>query len=108
VNNLINNPNREVTKEVNMELLNQDERLADLATKIKNRRNLKTKESCHKENLIPKVQLPKLVIAPFQGDISDWPNFWAIYSSAVHSVTEINDVLKFKFLLGCIKEMLNK
>lgn len=54
---------------------------------------------------IPRNQarLPKLEIQEFDGTISHWPNFYAIFSSAIHKNNSISKVEKFMYLRGYLK-----
>ena len=45
-----------------------------------------------------RVKLPKLVLRPFNGDITMWTSFWESYESAVHSSRELSDIDKFNYL----------
>ena len=45
-----------------------------------------------------KVKLPKLVLRPFNGDITMWNTFWESYDSAVHKNRDLSDIDKFNYL----------
>ena len=44
------------------------------------------------------TKLPKLHIAPFNGNIMDWQSFWDAYKSAIHENSCLNSVDKFNYL----------
>ena len=48
--------------------------------------------------LIDKVKLPKLVLRPFNGDITMWNTFWESYDSAVHRNRDLSEIDKFNYL----------
>ena len=58
-----------------------------------------------------RVQLPKLVLPEFHGEISEWDTFWASFSVHVHNVVGIPKVSKWTYLDGVLsgppKTMLN-
>ena len=45
-----------------------------------------------------RVKLPKLVLRPFNRDITMWTSFWESYKSAVDSSRELSDIDKFNYL----------
>ena len=45
-----------------------------------------------------RVKLPKLVLRPFNGDITAWTTFWESYESAVHNNRNLTDIDKFNYL----------
>ncbi|GFU94498.1 DUF1758 domain-containing protein [Trichonephila clavipes] len=48
-------------------------------------------------------RLPKLTLESFSGkDISSFPSFWAIFKSAVHENSSLNDVDKFSYLKSVV------
>ena len=51
-----------------------------------------------------KVQLPKLEIVKFDGDIINWQSFWDQFDSAIHSNDRISDVNKFAYLQSYLSE----
>ena len=46
----------------------------------------------------PRVRLPKLIIQPFEGDITKWTSFWDSYNSAIHTNSALSGVDKFNYL----------
>ena len=44
-----------------------------------------------------RVKLPKLVLRPFNGDITAWTTFWESYESAVHNNRNLTDIDKFNY-----------
>lgn len=48
--------------------------------------------------LIDKVKLPKLVLRPFNGDITMWNTFWESYDSAVHRNRDLSEIDKVNYL----------
>ena len=51
-----------------------------------------------------KVQLSKLEIVKFDGDIINWQSFWDQFYSAIHSNNRISDVNKFSYLQSYLSE----
>ena len=47
---------------------------------------------------VDKVKLPKLVLRPFNGDITMWNTFWESYDSAVHRNRDLSEIDKFNYL----------
>ena len=45
-----------------------------------------------------RVKLPKLMLKPFNGDITTWTPFWESYESAIHKNASLSDVDKFNYL----------
>ena len=45
-----------------------------------------------------KVRLPKLMIQPFKGDLTNWVTFWDSYVVAIHSNSSLSDIEKFNYL----------
>ena len=45
-----------------------------------------------------RVKLPKLVLRPFNGDITAWTTFWESYESTVHTNINLSDIDKFNYL----------
>ena len=45
-----------------------------------------------------RVKLPKLVLRPFNGDITAWTTFWESYESTVHTNRNLSDIDKFNYL----------
>ena len=59
------------------------------------------------EAVIPRagdrVNLPKLELRPFSGDITAWTTFWESYESAVHNSRDLSDIDKFNYLNSLLK-----
>lgn len=49
------------------------------------------------------VKLPKINIEPFDGNYNNWPNFFDLYNSTVHSKPNLADVCKFQILKGLLR-----
>jgi len=49
------------------------------------------------------VRLPKLMIQPFDGNVTLWTSFWDSYDSAIHQNTGLNGVDKFNYLRSLLK-----
>ena len=49
------------------------------------------------------MQLPKLTLPSFSGDVLEWPEFWGLFSATVHSNDTLQDVMKFSYLKSCMK-----
>ncbi|XP_065895078.1 uncharacterized protein [Dysidea avara] len=45
-----------------------------------------------------RVKLPKLVLRPFNGDVTNWTTFWESFDSSVHSNRDLSDIDKFNYL----------
>ena len=45
-----------------------------------------------------KVRLPKLMIQPFKGELTNWVTFWDSYVVAIHSNSSLSDIEKFNYL----------
>jgi len=45
-----------------------------------------------------KVKLPKLVLRPFNGDITAWTAFWESFDSSVHKSRDLSEIDKFNYL----------
>ena len=45
-----------------------------------------------------KVNLPKVTLPHFNGNVANWPAFRDIFESAINSDEELNDVMKFHYL----------
>ena len=45
-----------------------------------------------------KVKLPKLELAKFRGDITQWPRFWDQFNTTIHENTSLSDTEKFNYL----------
>jgi len=43
-------------------------------------------------------RLPKLTIAKFHGEVTNWTSFWDAYKSAIHQNTDMMKVDKFNYL----------
>ena len=44
------------------------------------------------------VKLPKLVLRPFTGDLTQWFTFWDSFNAAVHTKIQLAKVDKFNYL----------
>ena len=44
------------------------------------------------------VQLPKLQLRSFSGDLTKWTNFWESFESPVHNNENLSDIEKFNYL----------
>ena len=51
-----------------------------------------------------RVKLPKLMIRPFDGNLTKWITFWDSFESAIHNSEELSDVDKFNYLRSLLKE----
>ena len=49
------------------------------------------------------VQLPKLTIQPFDGNVTQWTSFWDSFDSAIHQNTGLNEVDKFNYLRSLLR-----
>ena len=59
-------------------------------------------ESTASSGLSRKVNLPKLTLPHFNGNVADWPAFWDIFESAINSDEELTDVMKFHYLFSLL------
>lgn len=50
------------------------------------------------------VELPKLAIRPFSGDITDWTTFWDSFESAIDSSSGLTDIDKFNYLKSLLEK----
>ena len=48
--------------------------------------------------LCDKVKLPKLILRPFNGEMTAWTTFWESFDSSIHSNRDISDIDKFNYL----------
>ena len=53
--------------------------------------------------LSSRVNLPRLQLRPFGGELTKWTSFWDSFKSAVHSNGELSDVEKFNYLTSLLK-----
>ena len=44
------------------------------------------------------INLPKLIITPFDGNILNWVSFWDQFESSIHLKNNISDIDKFSYL----------
>ena len=51
----------------------------------------------------PTTRLPKLTIAKFRGEVTDWTSFWDSFKSAIHENREISQVNKFNYLYSLLE-----
>ena len=49
------------------------------------------------------VQLPRLTIQPFDGNVTHWTSFWDSFDSAIHQNTGLNEVDKFNYLRSLLR-----
>ena len=59
-------------------------------------------ESTASSCLSRKVNLPKLTLPHFNGNVADWPAFWDIFESAINSDEELTDLMKFHYLFSLL------
>ncbi|XP_064102638.1 uncharacterized protein LOC135212796 [Macrobrachium nipponense] len=50
-----------------------------------------------------KVKLPSLSLLEFEGTDGEWPPFWDVFESNVHSRPDLRAVDKFNYLKGCFE-----
>ncbi|XP_064388661.1 uncharacterized protein LOC135336735 [Halichondria panicea] len=50
-----------------------------------------------------RVQLPKLTLPHFNGDLMKWPTFWDSYESAIHNNDGLTDTDKFNYLRSLVE-----
>ena len=48
--------------------------------------------------------MPKLGLPPFAGNPLDWQGFWDQFRVSIHDKSSVNDIDKFNYLKGCLKE----
>ena len=53
-----------------------------------------------------RVKLPKLMLKPFNGDITTWTPFWESHESAIHKNASLSDVDKFNYLNSLLEHCL--
>lgn len=46
----------------------------------------------------PRVELPKLSIKKFSGDLTKWATFWDSFDSAIHRNPSLSDIDMFDYL----------
>ena len=49
------------------------------------------------------VRLPKLMIQPFDGNVTHWTSFWDSFDSAIQQNTGLNEVDKFNYLRSLLR-----
>ena len=49
------------------------------------------------------ARLPKLVLATFKGDVTQWTSFWDLFKSAVNDNRQLMKVDKFNYLLSLLE-----
>ena len=64
---------------------------------VKLRENL-TRQSTSNAVHTVSTKLPKLHIAPFNGNIMNWQSFWDAFRSAIHENPSLNSIDKFNYL----------
>ena len=50
------------------------------------------------------IELPKIKVPTFSGDIMSWSTFWSSFKSTVHNRTELDDSQKLNYLRQAIKD----
>ncbi len=50
-----------------------------------------------------KVKLPKLMIQPFNGELTAWTTFWDSYDVAIHTNRSLSDIEKFNYLRSLLQ-----
>ena len=50
------------------------------------------------------IELPKIKVPTFSGDIMTWSTFWSTFQSTVHNRTELDDSQKLNYLRQSIKD----
>ena len=48
--------------------------------------------------------MPKLGLSQFAGNPLDWQGFWDQFRVSIHDKSSVNDIDKFNYLKGCLKE----
>ena len=54
-------------------------------------------------SLSSRINLPRLQLKPFGGELTKWTSFWDSFESAVHSNGELSDVEKFNYLTSLLE-----
>ena len=49
------------------------------------------------------IKLPKLQLAQFHGEVRMWESWWSGFRVSVHDNVSIDDVIKYQYLLECVK-----
>ncbi len=49
------------------------------------------------------VNLPKLTLPVFEGDLRQWPTFFDLFQNLIHNKAGLSDIEKFQYLLSFIK-----
>ncbi|XP_036320453.1 uncharacterized protein LOC118734966 [Rhagoletis pomonella] len=52
--------------------------------------------------VVPRSRLPPLQLPRFSGVITEWPDFWAMFSAVVDKETNLSSVEKFQHLRSCV------
>ncbi|KAK5984284.1 Integrase catalytic domain-containing protein [Trichostrongylus colubriformis] len=80
---------------------------ATISTSYKNSTNEKDVESMRHNSPVVSldhaVQLPKLELPDFEGDMSSFPEFWELYNAAVHTNSALSPSTKFMHLKSKLK-----
>ena len=48
------------------------------------------------------VKLPKMELPKFGGSRIQWQSFWQIFEASIHNNSNLADVQKFTYLIGCL------
>ena len=62
-----------------------------------------TVPSAPNPSVVPSFKLPNVKLPIFSGNPSEWDNFWSLYNTVVHSKSDLDNVLKFNFLLSSLQ-----
>ena len=53
-----------------------------------------------------KHNLPKISLPKFNGEFSEWENFWGLFSNLIHKCTDLGNVIKYHYLLESLPDEL--
>ena len=53
-----------------------------------------------------KYNLPKISLPKFNGEFSEWENFWGLFSYLIHERTDLGNVVKYYYLLESLTDEL--
>ena len=67
-------------------------------------KSITTVPSAPNPSVVPSFKLPNVKLPIFSGDPSEWDNFWSLYNTVVHSKSDLDNVLKFNFLLSSLQK----
>ena len=51
-----------------------------------------------------KHNLPKISLPKFNGEFSEWENFWGLFSNLIHECTDLGNVIKYHYLLESLTD----